>query len=88
MNEVLLDLVVSWRLPFGKISLKVGVAADFLFLLVRSSICYQDIWISKKLRLNLYFRRYIVFVTTLVNRIKIAPICFVKLLHWILTLQG
>lgn len=56
MNEVLLDLVVSWSLPFGKISLKVGVAADFLFLLVRSPVCYKDIWISKKLRLNLYFR--------------------------------
>ena len=88
MNEVLLDLVVPWRLLVSKISLKVSVAPDFLFLLVRSSVRYQDIWISKKLRLNLYFMSYEVFVTTLFNRIKIADICFIKLLHWILTLQG
>jgi hypothetical protein len=45
--------------------LELGGLSHFFFLLINSLICYQDIRLSKKLRLNLYFRRLEVIVAAL-----------------------
>ena len=88
MDQVLLYLMVFWILHFGEFCLEIRIFLDFFLLLKNSFICYQNVWFSKKLGLNLYFRRLEVFVASLVYRMEITLICSVKCLHWISALQS